>query len=49
MFDQGDPTHEFYCERFLGIMRVYASVGFMFLGILPAALVAAVWWVRSLR
>jgi hypothetical protein len=49
MFYQGSPAREFFCARCLRIMRAYAAVGFILLGLLLLAFVAVVWWLRSLR
>lgn len=49
MFHQGAPAHELFCARCLKVMQVYAAIGFTLLGLLLAAFVAAVWWLRSLH
>jgi hypothetical protein len=47
MFYRDSVAHEFFCARCLKVMRVYASAGFTLLGLLLAAFIAAVWWLRS--
>ena len=48
MFHQGVPAREFYCERCLRVMRVYAVIGFTLLGLLMAAFGGVYLWIRSL-
>ena len=49
MFHQRSPSHEFFCLRCQGVMRIYARIGFSLLGLLMAALTAAVLWLRFFR
>jgi hypothetical protein len=37
------PVKEFFCDRCLGVMRVYAIIGFSLLGLLLLAFGIAVW------
>jgi hypothetical protein len=44
MFDSDEPSvKEFFCDRCLGIMRIYAIIGFSLLGLLLLAFGIAVW------
>ncbi len=49
MFYAGTPANDFFCARCLKVMRIYAAVGFILLGLLLVAFAVAVWWLPSLR